>query len=448
MLDVLISQNESKTLEFKENTKGLHSILKAVIAFVNTSGGTIIVGVSDKQKRVVGIENPLQEEERLANCIADSISPLLIPDIQISTIRSKELLVINIPHLVGPFYLKSVGIDRGTYVRVGSTNRVANHETILSLQLLAKNVSFDELPCMGTTVADLSDEAVKTYLTPVFDSITKKQYESLGIVSRRHGTLYPTNGGILLFGQDRLKWFPDASVACVCFAGETHEEIIDQKEITSLLISAHEEVLAFIKRNTRLGAKIHENIREDIPQYPVKAVREAVLNAIVHADYSMKGSRIQIAIFSDRIEITSPGGLPYGQTMNLALSGVSLMRNRIVGRIFREIKLIERLGTGLKRIIAVYEKTKAKRPIFEELDSHFRVTLYSVDTRAMELELWEKQLVDELKKKHQVNTTEAAILWRVTTRTARTRLKKMIEDDLINRIATSSKDPFAVFKLK
>ena len=134
--------------------------------------------------------------------------------------------------------------------------------------------------------------------------------------------------------------------------------------------------------------------------------------------------------------------------MNLALSGVSLMRNRIVGRIFREIKLIERLGTGLKRIIAVYEKTKAKRPIFEELDSHFRVTLYSVDTRAMELELWEKQLVDELKKKHKVNTTEAAILWRVTTRTARTRLKKMIEDDLINRIATSSKDPFAVFKLK
>jgi ATP-dependent DNA helicase RecG len=148
--------------------------------------------------------------------------------------------------------------------------------------------------------------------------------DSLNIASRRHEKWYPTNGCILLFGKNRFTWFPDASIACVCFADETQEEIIDQQEIKTPLIMAHKEILAFIRRNTKMGAKIHESVREDIPQYPPEAVREAVINAIVHVDYSIKGSRIQIAIFSNRIEITNPGGLPYGQTMVLALSGVSI----------------------------------------------------------------------------------------------------------------------------
>lgn len=448
MLESIITQNESKTLEFKENTKSLTSIIRAVIAFANTSGGIIVIGVSDKKKRIIGVKNPLQEEERLASVIADSIKPLVIPDIQILNFRNKELLVIQVPHMVGPFYLKSFGVERGTYVRVGSTNRLADSETVLSLQMLAKNVSFDELPCIGAILADIDDGIINVCLSPTFGNVTKKQYESLGVVTRQHEKLHPTNSGILLFGRNRFKWFPEASIVCVCFADETHEEIIDQQEITLPLIMAHEEALTFIKRNTRVGAKIHESKREDIPQYPPKAIREALINAIVHADYSMKGSRIQVAIFSNRIEITNPGGLPYGQTMELALSGVSRMRNRAIGRLFREIKLIERLGTGLKRIINVYEKAKAKQPLFQELNTHFRVTLYNIENFVINLVLWEKLLIKELEQKNQLGTMDIAKLWDVTTRTARTRLKKMVEIGLINRIATSSKDPYAVFKLK
>ncbi len=447
MIENLLTKNESKTLEFKENTKSLPSIIKAIVAFANTSGGNIVIGIADKSKNVVGVENPLQEEERLASAIADSIRPLVIPDIQIVSFRNKELLLIQVPHLVGPFYLKSIGPERGTYVRVGSTNRVADSEAILSLQMLAKNIAFDELPCMGATTTDLDDSMIKTYLSPTFGVVTPKQYESLGILTRQHNKLTPSNAGVLLFSQEKSKWFPDASIACVCFADATHEDIIDQQEIFTPLISAHEEVLAFIRRNTRLAAKINESMREDIPQYPPQAVREALINAIVHADYSMKGSRIQIAVFRDRIEITNPGNLPYGQTMELALLGVSRMRNRIMGRLFREIKLIERLGTGLKRIVSVYAKTNAKPPVFQELSTHFRVTLYSIDTHATALESWEVLLLDQLKQSHQLGTTEIADLWQVTTRTARTRLKKMTTMGLIKKIATSSKDPHAVFKL-
>jgi len=349
--------------------------------------------------------------------------------------------------MAGPYYLKSVGIEKGTYVRLGSTNRVADGETIISLQMLSKNILFDELPCLGAKEKDLNDELISTWLGPKFADFNKKSYESLGLLTKQSNKLLPTNGAILLFSNNRLQWFQDSIVMCVCFASESHEDIIDRQEIKSPLILAHEEVLNFIKRNTRLSGRIHEGIREDIPQYPPKAIREAFINAIVHADYSIKGSNIQISIFSDRMEITNPGALTYGQTMEMALSGVSRMRNRIIGRIFREVDLIERLGTGLKRIVSVYERIGAKAPIFQEMNTHFRVTLYSAEIGDV-LEPWEQILLSELRAKEQLTPTSIAELWGVTTRTARTRLNKMVELGRIVRVATAPKDPHVVFRLK
>ena len=447
MLESLITQEESKTLEFKENTKSLSSIIKTVISMANTAGGYVVLGVSDKDKKVVGVENPLLEEERLASAIADSITPFIIPDIQILCFRKKELLVIQVPHMAGPYYLKSAGIEKGTYIRLGSTNRTADRETIISLQMLSKNIVFDELPCLGANENDLDDEVISSSLIPKFTDFNKKSYESLGILTRQSNKLLPTNGSILLFSNNRFRWFPDATIMCVCFSGETHEDIIDRQEIRSPLIFAHEEVLKFIKRNTRLAGKIHEGAREDIPQYPPKAIREALINAIVHADYSIKGSNIQVSIFSDRIEITNPGALTYGQTMEMALSGISRMRNRMMGRIFREIDLIERLGTGLKRIISVYERLKAKPPIFQEMNTHFRAILYSADIGEV-MEPWEQALLAKFRSTRQLTPMEIAELWGVTTRTARTRLNKMIESGRIVRVATAPKDPHAVFRLK
>lgn len=447
MLETLINLNESKTLEFKQNAKSLLPIVKAVVAFANTSGGYIIIGVDNKRKTVIGVENPLLEEERLASVIADSIAPLIIPDIQILSFRNKELLVIQVPHLAGPFYLKSAGIERGVYIRLGSTNRLADKETILSLQMLAKNISFDELPCHGAALNDIDNDVFDTNISPHLGKLSNKHYESLGVVVRQHNKLCPTNGGILLFGKDRFKWFPDSSIMCVCFASETQEEIIDQQEITTPLIQVHEAILAFIKRNTATGAKIQEIKREDIPQYPPQAIREAVINAIVHADYSQKGSHTRIAIFPNRIEITNPGGLTYGQTMEMALSGISRMRNRLIGRIFREVKLIERLGTGIKRMLSVYSKINAKQPHFEELNTHFRTILYATAIVPTILTPWEKSLLRELEMEKKLGTTAIAKLWQVSTRTARSRLAKMVDLGLIIRVATSPKDPYAVFKL-
>jgi ATP-dependent DNA helicase RecG len=446
MLMVLLSQNESKTLEFKENTKSLQSIVKTIIAFANTAGGAIVIGVRDKTKEIIGLTHVLQEEERLANVIAESIEPLLVPDIQIQSYRNRELIIIQVPHVVGPVYLKSVGLTKGVYIRLGSTNRVADHEHILALQMLAKNISFDELPCIGSILSDLDENIIQSRLASKIGKITQNHYQSLGIITKHLNKPAVTNGGVLLFAKNRLKWFPDSVIRCVSFEGETRSEIIDQIDITSPLIVALDEILMFIKRHTKTEARIGELRREDVPQFPPKAIREAIINTVIHADYSLKGTSIQIAIFSNRIEITNPGALPYGQTLEFALAGISRLRNRMMGRIFREIKLIERLGTGLQRIMDVYKKVSAQQPIFEELNMNFRATLFNAEKKLLPSIKWQKELLDKLVEE-ELSTSAIAKFWTVSTRTARTRLNEMLSLGLIERISTSEKDPYAVFKV-
>jgi len=146
MIQEYLTQNESKTLEFKENAKNLSGIVKTVIAFANTSGGVLLVGVKDKTKEIIGMSDALHEEERIANAISDSVAPLIIPDIEIHTHRDRELVIIRVPHAAGPFYLKTEGEKQGVYIRFGSTNRIADDEMLSSLKLFSENRSYDELP--------------------------------------------------------------------------------------------------------------------------------------------------------------------------------------------------------------------------------------------------------------------------------------------------------------
>ena len=119
MIEEILKSNEGKTLEFKESLQSIQGILKSIIAFANTAGGTIVIGVEDRTKKIVGVYDPLAEEERLSNMIYDSITPQLMTEIEIHNYRNKDLIIINVPHSVGPCYLKSAGIEKSTYVSIG-----------------------------------------------------------------------------------------------------------------------------------------------------------------------------------------------------------------------------------------------------------------------------------------------------------------------------------------
>jgi len=445
MLEILLTQNESKTLEFKENLSSPNKIIRTVVAFANTAGGSIVIGVEDQTKNVVGVADILAEEERITNLIHDTVSPMIMPDIDIIAHAGKEILIINVPHLAGPFHIKKLGLNNGTFIRLGSSNRLADPETLVNLQRFAKRISFDEMPCIPADINELDKNLISEKLKDKFKTLTSKHYESLNLIAIKNKKKYATYGGLLLFGINKTKWLPDALIQCVSFSSTTKKNILDKREISTNLIDSVDEAILFIQRNTKVAAEIGAVKRIDIPEYPVEAVREAVVNAITHADYSIKATSIQISIFNDRLEITNPGSLPFGQTMHSALSGISKMRNPVIGRIFREIGIIETLGMGILSIIESFENSPAKAPLFEEIDHYFKVTLYARPTRRAEETEWAAMLRSALIEHKKLSTSDIAILWDVSPRTARTRLNKMLEMGIIKRNAKSKNDPHATY---
>lgn len=447
MLELFLSQEEGKLLEFKENATSLNRILQTIIAFANTAGGTLIIGVKDKTKEIIGVKDVLKEEERIANAIADSIAPLITPNFQFYTWRNREVLIISVVHTPMPYYFKSKGVENGVYVRLGSTNRIADRSTVTEIQRLAIHQSFDELPNLRAAHDDVDFLLAKEFFSNVSKKFDMSAAKSLNLLVKHQSNYYPSNGAILVFGKNRERFFPDAMIRCGCFRDITKTQIIDQQDIDIALPIALNRVLSFIERNTSKRSEIGQTKRVDIPQYPPIVIREAVINAIVHADYSVKGATIQIAIFSDRLEITNPGALPYGLSLDKALSGISQLRNRVIGHVFKELGLIERWGSGLGRMIEVCQEQGITVPKFEELDHYFRVTLYHDAKQQKGKESWQQDIIKYLKLHQYVTTKSASVHWNVTERTASTRLKKMLEYGLIVEIGTGPYDPKKKFTL-
>lgn len=447
MLDDLLKGEEGKTLEFKENTSSLKGILHTIVAFANTAGGILVIGVKDKTKEIVGVKDILLEEERIANAVADSIAPLITPTFQFHTWRNRDLLIITIHHAIGPYYLKAGGLERGVYVRLGSTNRVADQATVADLQRMTAHQSFDQLPNLKSRNEDIDFDLAKNLFANVSKKFNNSVATSLELLVKYHGSQYPSNAAILLFGKGRKNFFPNAIIRCGCFAGQTKTNIIDQKDLDLSMPEAVEATIGFVNKNTSTGAKIGPIYRVDIPEYPPLAIREATINAIVHADYSFKGSNIQIAIFSDRIEITNPGALPYGLSFQKALDGISQLRNRVIGHVFRELGLIEQWGSGLKKIIESCEESGLMAPKFEELDHYFRVTLYKKKKSHTVKIKWQHEMVEYLKKHHEISVLEASKVWGIVARTAAIRLKKMTEIGMITEVGTGPFDPKKKFVL-
>lgn len=441
MLDELLSQEEGKTLEFKETTNALNRILQTLVAFANTAGGTLVIGVKDKTKEVVGVANILKQEERISSALADSVAPLLTPNFQFFTWRKRDILIINVAFQPAPYFIKSQGMGQGVYVRLGSTNRVADKATIAEIRRLSQHETFDELPNIKASIDDINFKLANYLFSDVSKKFDQRKAKAFDVLVDHHSETYPSNGGILLFCDHYRHFFPEAIIRCGRFAGTTKTKILDQVDIEKPLPLAIDEILSFVERHTATSSEIGRKKRIDIQQYPPIVVREAVINALVHADYSIRGASIQVAIFSDRIEIVNPGALPFGLSLQNALSGISQLRNRVIGQVFRELGLIERWGSGLRRMIDVCKEQGVKAPIFEEHDHFFRVTLFHEKGKHVFKETWKTTLVEYLSQNQEITTMQASELWEVTPRTASTRLNQLAQIGLVTEISTGPYDP-------
>ena len=308
--------------------------------------------------------------------------------------------------------------------------------------------SFDEDP-----LPELDSEAIDFRVaSESFADIRKLRrgdLRTLRILTDYQERLVPTVGGIIMFGAHRLDLFPDAWIRVGLFGGRDRARILDDKEVASPLPQAVEEAMSHVTRMTSTSFEIRGARREPQPTYPLVAIREAVVNAAVHADYAQRGSPITISLFADRIEIQNPGVLPLGLTLEDIRDGASKLRNRVIGRVFKELGLIEQWGSGIQRMTQACTDVGLAAPLFEELAAGFRVTIRSERTGTPRTDPIDAAILDALiaaDREGGLATSDVAEALGLSDRSIRTRLLRLADRGLAVRIGSSRNDPKARWK--
>jgi predicted HTH transcriptional regulator len=331
---------------------------------------------------------------------------------------------------------------------VGSTNRRADSFLIEEMRRYNQVSSFDEQP-----MPDLNSEAIDFRVASEFfkpiRKLTPHGLQSLKVTTSYQGRIVPTIGGVLLFGAARQNYFPDAWVQVRRFAGSDRRRILDSTEVRSYLPGAAEEVIAFLRKHMTRETVIGAVKRTDLWTFPVVAVREAIMNAIVHADYAQPGAPIRVALFDDRLEVENPGLLPFGLTIEDIQKGISKPRNRVIGRVFQELGLIEHWGSGIQRMTAACHDHGLDTPQFEEIGTHFRVTLSAIRHHAPAKDGRDQAILGALAASSEggLSTSQIAKLIGVSPRAARTRLASLVDRGLVAEIGSGPQDPHRSYHL-
>jgi predicted HTH transcriptional regulator len=416
-------------------------ILKTLVAFANTAGGTVVIGVEDGSKNVRGVPEVLEAEERLASLVSDSICPRLVPDIEVVPWRNLNVIVVEVyPSNTRPHYLQRLGPESGVFLRVGSTNRRAETLQIEELKRWSRMDSFDE-----QAIPDLKSEAIdfraaSEFFAP-YRKLTPKGWNTLRVTTEHQGRQVPTIGGLLLFGKDRFSRYPDAWIQAGRFAGSNRARLVDSADIRSLLPQAAEDAVAFARKHLTHESIIEGLRRQERWSVPLVAIREALINAIVHADYAQQGAPIRLALFDGRIEIESPGLLPFGLSIEDIRQGVSKLRNRVLGRVFHELRLIEQWGSGIQRMTAACQEAGLDAPKLEEIGTHFRVTISNTRVGRPQMDEKDQRILALFGDGRARSTAEVARHLELSERATLTRLKSLTERGLLAEIGTGPHDP-------
>jgi len=373
----LLSEREGTRLDFKRDLSSMARVLETVCSLLNTAGGTIVVGVEDHTRVVLGLDDVERQEEKLANAVASSIEPQPTVQLEIVTYEERDLLLLRAAYAAGPFFIKGKGKERGTFVRVGSNSLPASPEKVAELERARRMGAWDQEPAPGLTRDDLGDEAVGRWFDVVGERPTDAKLRSLGVLVKYGGRLVPTRAGIILFGRERPIHFPDAQIRCVRFRGaDKSKPAVKSEDNDETVLDGIGAAVRFIERNTdRIVRITGRTRREELDLYPRIAVREILNNAVAHADYAVEGASIFVAVYSDRLEISSPGTWPPGFSREDFESGVSLRRNKAISRVLMRLGVIEGYGSGYDRVVAACRDGGYPEPEWIENGPQIKVVL-------------------------------------------------------------------------
>lgn len=375
-----IKNMEATYLDYKESleTTKPKSWLKSVVAFANTKGGHIVFGFTDKSHKFVGLDNLQDTSSKISEFITARVDPS--PRFILTPIRSINLSQegIDLEVTSGPNY-PYYYVDRQVkqiYVRHGDRSEKATTVEQNNLLLKGINKTFDALP----TNYQLSDVSF-TLLAATFKKETGDDFDtSRGLVSMGFITTnnLVTNAGLLMCDQGYL---PQSKIVCTRWKGTEKGSVdgdaLDDEEFKDAsLITLLSNAEAFIRTNSKNPWSIRRMKREENSDYPFKAVREVLVNALIHRDYQIQGSEVHVDMFDDRMEIVSPGGMMNGSRIqDLNLRHVpSMRRNEIISDIFGRLHYMDRRGSGIQRILNSYNGF-VKQPEFYSDETVFLVTM-------------------------------------------------------------------------
>ena len=404
-IEEILKQPEGRRLEFKAELPEHSDLAKTVVAFANDAGGELFIGISDDPRAIVGLDEDklVMMEEKIANTIFDRCYPAILPEIKFISGNDKHLIQVTIFRgSTPPYYLKEKGKLHGTYIRVGSTNRLADETIIAELERRKRNISFDSEIIPEKTVAELNIDNFKTiFEEKTGEKLTDQTLQKLELVKEMQGLRYPTNA-LILFSDDFLRnsMFHYAKVECARFKGVSSDVFIDQKSITANISIQAEEAYNFILRHINQGAIVEGVYTVQRWEYPVKAIREVIRNAVVHRDYSLTGKDVKVAIYDDMIEITSPGLLLPSIDYAAMECRQSDARNKVIAPVFKRLGIIDQWGNGLKLIASELKEYPNIELRWKEVGLSFQVQFVKLDylEKQERIEGVQQELQQELQK--------------------------------------------------
>lgn len=431
---------ESETVELKEVV--VDDIKKEIIAFANCDGGKLYIGVRD-DGTVIGLDNADSVSLQISNMVRDAIKPDITMFLHYETIveNGKNVVVVDIQRGTDrPYYLAKKGMrPEGVYVRQGYSSVPA---TDTAIRRMIKETDGDRFEAMRCLNQDLTFEATKKEFELRKTDFGPQQMRTLKLIDQ--DGLY-SNLALLLSDQCVH------TIKVAVFQGTDQTIFKDRREFTGSLMQQMNEVYDFIDFRNQTRATIEKLYRVDVRDYPEVAVREALLNLLVHRDYSFSASAF-ISIYEDRIEFVSIGGLMPGIDLEDVMVGISVCRNQDLANVFYRLHLIEAYGTGMGKIMKAYESMQVK-PVIETTKNAFKIILpninakYETENATVKTKSGtpvtvhtEKKLSDEEEKileyarKHGTITRNDVIgLLEVSASTAARVIRKMVKTNLLEQ---------------
>lgn len=373
----ILENGENSFVEFKEKNVRAESVAKELVAFLNFEGGTLYIGVSDSGN-ILGVDEK-DYEEWIMNICRNSIYPPVIPCYEELIISNKRIIKIEVSKGINnPYHTLNK-----YYIRVGSTSREASQQELIRLLQSSNSLHYELIPMQGASVSDISKIRVEDYFAKRGIDISeydKNEFENLlyntEILVNNGDKKHISLAGMLFFGKNVSLWLKNAGVQLVRFAGnDVTSEIIDRKDITGNLPEIIDKALDFVNLNNRVSESFEGIKRIDRFDYNKNVLREIIVNAFAHRDWSLSGAKIRVYVFNDFIEVRSPGKIPDTLTLERMKMGISYYRNPLITQMLVDYGYADKIGRGIMSILKYYEKNNLTPPQFIENGFEFTVII-------------------------------------------------------------------------